>query len=184
MLARIRKTIAACSRGRRSSRRGQSGLAYTELLIVTPLLSAMLLGAIDLGRLIFFKQVMTNLTREAGSLVSRGSTAEQTITATELADDPLDIAANGLMIISRIQRHNLSDPTPWIIEQVQSGALAEYGSEVGVENDLAAIPGIDLLDEGVTITAVEIFHDYEPVFALDGLGLNFYPEVLYDVSWF
>ncbi|NQY90494.1 MAG: pilus assembly protein [Deltaproteobacteria bacterium] len=165
-------------------RRGQNGMAYVELMLITPLLAIILLGSIDLGRLIFFSQVMANLTREAGSLVSRGSTPEQAVAATELSDDPLDISVDGIVIISRVRRQGPFDSTPVIFEQVANGPLSSFTSRVGVLGATANIPGITELDDGVILTAVEIAHDYDPVFNLSAWGMSPWPDDLYDVAWF
>ena len=56
----------------------ERGVAFTELLITLPLLAVTMLACIDIGRLIYFNQVATDLSREAANLVSRGATPRVT----------------------------------------------------------------------------------------------------------
>ena len=164
--------------------RGQRGTGLTELIILVPLLLVCMLGAFDLGRLIHAHQTMTDMTREAGNLVSRGSTIDQTFDAAFLSSGTLDVTSVGGIIISEVRRRSTDDPTPWIFQQERRGALSGIASKVGTSDGPARIPNIAAIPAGVTIMAVETMYPFDPAFDLASLGLSFYPEVLYDAAFF
>jgi len=156
----------------------------TELAIILPLMLVMMLAAVDVGRLIYNDQVLTDLTRSAGNLVSRGSTAAETFTATFAADQTLDIQNKGGIIITRVRRRNTNNPQPWVFEQDRSGANTTYASKIGVVNGPASIPNVTSLAPGVTIMGVEVVNQFTPLFPVSALGLNFYPNTLYASAYF
>ena len=155
-----------------------------ELAVLLPALLIVILGTVDFGRLIHAHQILSDLTREAGSLVSRGSSGAQAFAATLTADAPLDLSTHGGVIVSRVRKRDQNDSQPWVFEQEVHGALGEPTSKIGRRGGPATIPGIDRLDEGVTIVCIEMFHRFEPLFAIADFGLDMYPEVLYDAAFF
>ena len=94
---------------RRCARKG-TGIVEPSLSL--PPLLLLFVATVDIGRLIYFKQVVGNLSREAASLASRGATDAQTIAATATAAAPLDLAHAGRTIVTTIVRHNAGDSTP------------------------------------------------------------------------
>ncbi len=168
----------------KSKSKGERGIAFAELVIVLPLLLVTMFAAFDVGRMIYFNQVLTDLTREAGNLVSRGATPNETFFATFAADDPLDLQNGGGIIISRVSRRDAINDQPWIFEQDRAGANTTYASHVGIVNGPANIPNVTELAPGVTIMAVEIVHGFNPVFAFSRLGLDIYPTEIYDAAYF
>ena len=165
----------------RFARRSERGAVMAEMGLVLPLLLIVMLAGIDLGRLVYSNQILTDLTREAAMLVSRGATSNEAFTATFRADAPLDLQAHGGIIISRVRRKNVDDPTPWIFTQDRGGALAAT-SRVGVVGGAAVIPNVTSMAPGVTIMAVEILHPFDPVFGLEQLGVNMYPDLVYEAA--
>jgi Flp pilus assembly protein TadG len=149
-----------------------------------PVLLVTMLASVDLGRLIYSYQVLTDLTREAANLVSRGGTLEEAFAATMVAEQNFSIETNGGMVISRARRQSATSAKPWVVEQQTRGGVNGMQSRVGKLNGAATIPNVTDLPAGVTVTAVEIMHSFEPVFPLAALGLDFYPTVLYDAAFF
>jgi len=143
-----------------------------------------LLAVIDFGRLVYCHQVATDLTREAANLVSRGTATTDAWNAAAAADGPIQLDEDGEMIVSVIRRKSPTDSTPWIFEQTSNGPLVSVTSQVGGLNQKAKIPHITTLGTGVTITAVEIYHGFEPIFAGGDLALTFYPEFIYGAAFF
>ena len=162
----------------------ERGVAFGEFAILLPIFLVVLAGAVDVGRMIYFQQVVTNLSREAANIVSRGGSDAAAFAATEAADDPLDVTSDGGGIISRISRKSSTDGRPWVVEQVASGGLAGLTSRVGSPGGPAAVPDIDELPQGLTLRAVEVIHTFEPVLNGRGLGLSIYPSTVYDVAYF
>jgi hypothetical protein len=143
-----------------------------------------LLAVVDFGRLVYCYQVATDLTREAGNLVSRGTSVTDAWNATAAADGPIQVDEAGEMIVSVIRQRSAKDTTPWIFEQTANGPLKGVKSKIGVLNGKASIPHIKSLATGVTVTAVEIYHGFEPIFTGGGLALKFYPQFVYGVAYF
>ena len=165
-------------------RNSEKGATLAELIILTPVLLTLILASVDLGRLVFARQVLTDLSREAANLVSRGAAAEDAFAATRRAEQAFDIGDSGAIIISRIRRQSPTNDTPWVVEQDVYGDVIGTNSHVGTLNGPASIPKMNSIELGVTFTAVEIFHDFEPAFNFATLGLDIYPRVLYDAAFF
>ena len=162
----------------------QRGSSLAELAILLPVILAVLLGVIDFGRLVYAHQALGDLSREAANLVSRGATVEASFAAAAAGDGPVRVSEHGAMIISTIRRRSLDDPTPWIFDQYAGGPRTWLESRVGVSGGAARVPYLDELDVGVTVFAVELFHDFAPLFPAAALGLNFYPETVYEAAFF
>jgi hypothetical protein len=156
-----------------------------ELAVILPVVLAVLLGIIDLGRLVTVHQALNDLSREAANLVSRGASIASAVAAVRAADDgPVDVEANGVVIISTLQRRSAGDSTPWVVDQFRTGAVAGATSRVGRVGGPAQVPNVESLEPGVTIMAVELAHTFAPLFPVDAFGLDVYPEVIYEAAFF
>ena len=76
---------------------------------------------------------------------------------------------------------NLVDPTPLIVSQVSGGNLPGFKSRLGVAGGPAALHGIEALEPGMRLTAVEVAIPFRPLFPL---GDAVYPSMVYDVAYF
>jgi Flp pilus assembly protein TadG len=175
-----------CGNARRLavSRRRERGVAVTELSLALPILLILVMATVDFGRFIYTTQIVSDLAREAGMLVSRGATVTQAANATFQADGPLDVEHSGGMIVSYINRRSVTDGTPWITNQSTVGEMVAKSSRLGKLNGAAKLPKVKTLSTGVTLTAIEVSHRFEPLFPLETFGLNFYPDVVYNVAVF
>jgi Flp pilus assembly protein TadG len=167
-----------------SSRRRERGAAMAELAVLLPILLTTLMAVIDFGRLVYCYQVTTDLTREAANLVSRGSDVEDVWAAAATADGPIQLDESGEMIVSVVRRRSSTDGTPWIFEQTSNGPLTNVTSKVGSLNQKAKIPHVTSLATGVTITTVEVYHNFEPIFVGGDTTLDVYPSVIYGAAFF
>ena len=163
-------------------RRHQRGVAFTEFAVVFPLFLFVFIASIDIGRFIYFRQVVANLSREGASLASRGSTDAQAIAAIEAADDPFDLKTYGRVIVSTVTRKSASDGTPWVTAQTVDGSFA-FDSRVGLVNQRAIVPGVASLASGITVRTVEVATRFKPVMTSTGFGV-LYPTFVYEVSYF
>ena len=163
-------------------RRSERGVAFTEFALIFPLFLVIFVSSIDVGRLIYIRQVVANLSREGASLASRGSTDAQAITAIESADDPLDLKKYGKVIVSTVQRKSAADGTPWIFTQSSDGTFA-FNSRVGTVGTKATLPGVASLATGITVKTVEVATPFKAVMSSTGFGVV-YPTFVYEVSYF
>ncbi len=167
--------------GKRTS---EAGSSLAELVLVVPILLLAIMASVDLGRLVYLYQGVNDLVREAGNLVSRGTDPDAAYAALLAAEDALDLANQGGVIISRVRRRSTTSATPWVVEQYRYGALADAPSRVGSPGGPAALPQISSLEPGETITAVEVVHTFAPLFDLTGLGSLVFPDLVYESSFF
>lgn len=171
-------------RGRRGSRHRERGASLAELAVLLPIVLLVILGVVDFGRLVYAHQVLGDLSREAANLVSRGATVEESFAAASFANGPISVTAHGGMIVSTIRRRAADDPTPWVFDQTMRGGVLSVRSRVGARGAAAAVPNLDALEPGVTLFAVEMLHGFAPLFPVKQLGLNFYPEFVYEAAFF
>jgi hypothetical protein len=164
--------------------RRQRGTALSEMVVLLPLLLAMLLVAIDFGRLVYTTQILVDLTRESGNLVSRGATYDDAFKAASRKTGEVNVLGNGGIIISEVRRKAANDPTPWIMRQERRGAMSSMSSRVGKVGGPAKIPNVTQMPVGAAIMAVEILHPFDPMFESAPLHINFYPESIYEVAFF
>ncbi len=74
----------------------ERGVALVELALLLPLLVVLAFGVIDLGRLIHARLVVTNVSREGGSLASRDiQTGNDLITMLQSSATPFNLADPG-----------------------------------------------------------------------------------------
>lgn len=168
----------------RNRRNRQRGASLAEFAVILPVVLTLLLGIIDMGRLLYSHQVLNDLSREAANLVSRGSTVDSAFAAASFDAGPVSVSDNGVMIVSTIRRRSTGDATPWVFEQEQRGVVTSVASRVGTRGRAAQIPNVASLEPGVTIMAVELMHGFEPLFSIDRLGLDVYPEFIYEAAFF
>ena len=162
----------------------QRGVVLTEFVLLLPVLLIIMMGLYDLGRVIYTHQVMTDVTREAANLVSRGSSINQAYFAAGADVGPIDIEKHGGMIFTTVQRRSTDDATPWVFDQQRKGPRGIVASRIGKPGGKAEIPNLDAIAPGVTLMVVELVHGFEPIFASEDFGFDFYPENLYDVAFF
>jgi hypothetical protein len=162
----------------RRDRGGQRGATLVELALLLPILVVMVLGIIDFGRLIHARLVMTNVSREGGSIGSRADQAgnQRLITALQHSAAPFTISgADGRIFITRIRAgQNQLSPQPFIDWRETGGALNEPSRITG---NVGQTPGglVNPLfgrlqfstaqnDSDIEeVTIVEVFYLYRPI---------------------
>jgi len=175
-------------------RHAERGAALLELAFILPLLVIMVLGVIDLGRLIHARLVVTNISREGGSLASRGrgGTDANLLAMLQSSATPFDLANQGLIYITEIgaQDSTATPPrnTPYIIRRIQTGALSASSTVVGAENGplqsgLSSVMVNHLTENPQTgttdisgVTVVEVFYHYMPITPLPGFVQGLFPD--------
>lgn len=183
--------------GRRINLRlkGQRGASFVELALILPLLVIMVFGIIDLGRLIQTRLIVTNVSREGGSLASRDiSTGSGLITILQSSASPLDMAQYGKIWVTNIKAGVSAarpDPTidPDYNPRLQSAGLAIPSSVVGNPGAtptgwITTTPLYPRLqfDTGNNtadlsqITVVEIFYFYTPITPLPNFIATLFPN--------
>lgn len=168
------------SRGRARTERG---IALLELAIVLPVLALFIFGIIDFGRLIQARLIITNVSREGGSLASREIKVGADLgVLLQSSASPLDMGAWGKIYVSRI-KCGVSDaePDPVIDSHDSCGNLA-VASVIGAgQPRLGLSPAMynhlvynndnrtaDLSE----LTVVEVYYKYRPITPLPAFAQN------------
>jgi hypothetical protein len=166
------------------SKAGERGAAAVELAIILPTLLVMVFGVVDFGRLIQARLIVTNVSREGGSLVSRGfSSGTDLLSMLQSSGAPLDLNGSGKIYVSKVRAGtSVNTPDPCVDSQVSNGAL-------GVSSDIAvAQPRLGLSSalydhlkfEGPPqnssdiqeVWVVEVYYNYRPITPLPNFIKN------------
>jgi len=148
-----------------------------ELAFILPILVVLVFGIVDLGRLIQARLVVTNVSREGGSLASRDiRDGAALISMLQSSASPLDLKnANGRIWLTRIKSGTTADdPDPFIHRRFTGGALVAASSITG--NQGATPAGLSSVlfnhlrynsqnstSDIEEVTVVEVFYLYRPV---------------------
>ena len=175
-------------RGSRPQDSGSRGTALVEFAMVLPLILVILLGTIDFGHLIQTRLILTNVSREGGSIASRQTPIDPNLAIMLLASGrPLVLGGpDGKLIITRITAgQSVDEPQPAItatIEQGRLGVSSHIGSDLpqlGLSTNLYnhLVYDVDNSTADITdITVVEVFYKYRPITPLAG----FVPGLLHE----
>jgi hypothetical protein len=156
--------------------RDDRGASLLELAFLLPILAILAFGVIDFGRLIHARLVVTNVSREGGSLASRNIlTAAALIPMLQSSATPFDLNGQGRIYVIDIRAGTQASPQPFISSKVHGGAYNVNSSITG--NPPAGTPGglsSALYNHLVFQTArnapdiagvsvVEVFYLYRPI---------------------
>ena len=165
----------------------EKGIATLELALILPVLMIMAFGIIDLGGLIHARLVLTNVSREGGSLASRDiKVGSDLLTMLMASGAPLDLNKSGRIYISKISAGISDDsPNPFISSQINQGNLPVNTTIDTGQPNLGLSPAIfnhmvfdheNQSSDISGITVVEVFYIYRPITPLP----NFIQDILLD----
>lgn len=174
---------------RRYSERGASAL---ELALLLPLLVVLVFGVIDLGRLIHARLVVTNVSREGGSLASRDiQTGNNLIAMLQSSATPFDLVNEGKIYVWKIKGGvSRNAPLPYIDSRFESPGgyfvSSSIGGNVGqtptgflqtspLWNHLVFEPAPQGTSDIAEISIVEVFYHYRPITPLPNFIQNMFP---------
>jgi hypothetical protein len=165
---------------------GSRGHALAEFALVLPILLFLIVAVIDIGHLIQTRLILTNVSREGGSIGSRQTPLDGSITDMLLASGrPLDLGgADGRLYVTRVTAGaDPSDPEPRVLDQYQRGSLAVA---TAIDDRNRTLGLTEAIHDRLTfrqangtadipqVTVVEIFYKYRPITPLP----NFIPGLL------
>ena len=158
-----------------AGRNGRRGTALIEFALILPILIILVMATVDFGRLIQARLIISNVSREGGSIAARQTTVDTSLT-TVLRESgrPLDlIGRDGKIIITRVKAGLSEDePDPTIVTQCSRGSLGRsstIGTVGGTPNLSASIYDhlrFDATNQAADIsevTVVEVFYKYRPI---------------------
>lgn len=157
------------------------GAALVEFALSLPMLLLLVMAVIDIGHLVETRMILTNVSREGGSIGSRQSPLDASLTDMLTASGrPVDLAgADGKVVVSRIVAGtNAGAPDPVIVAQYESGGLGvpsaidagyvRLGLSPTLHDHLVfnAANGTANIGE---VTVVETFFKYRPITPLPNM---------------
>lgn len=180
-----------------SRSRDRSGQALIEFTFITFMLLVMLFGLIDFCRAISTRQVLINLSREGANMAARGpgsaaDSMSNAVLAVIAAANPLDITANGRVIVTAVINSN---GIFRITNQFSGGGLqtAATKSQIGAVNDTGnavklpntpSTPGV-IPQLNQTLFATEVFYAFKPTTPIGQLlNISMTNAPLRDVAYF
>jgi hypothetical protein len=173
VIARPRRTGSSRLVG--DPRRSEQGHALIEFSFVLPILIILVLCTIDFGHLIQTRLIITNVSREGGSIASRQIDIDNALANLLVASgSPLVLGGpDGRIVMSRIAAGlDENDPDPRIKAQISTGGLGVGARIDGSQSQLGLSQSLhDRLvfdpDQGAPdiaeVTVVEVYYKYRPI---------------------
>jgi hypothetical protein len=172
-----------------AGRNGGRGVALIEFALILPILIILVLATVDFGRLIQARLIISNVSREGGSIASRLPTVDSgIITMLKESGMPLNLTGtDGKIIITRVKAGS-ADSLPRIVSQCEDGHLPGRISTIGavganpnlVEAIYKHLPynATNKIADIPEVTVVEVFYKYRPITPVPSgfLGNLFLPD--------
>ena len=158
-----------------AGRNGRRGTALIEFALILPVLIILVLATVDFGRLIQARLIISNVSREGGSLAARQTTVDTSlITVLKESGKPLNlIGADGKIIITRVKAGlSAGAPNPAIATQDSRGTLARSSTIAAGNPNLGLTASIynhllfksaNATSDIAEVTVVEVFYKYRPI---------------------
>ncbi len=166
---------SSLTRGPFAGRNRGRGTALIEFALVLPILIILLLVTVDFGRLIQTRLIISNVSREGGSLAARQTTVDTSlVTVLKESGKPLNlIGADGKIVVTRINAGaSAGAPDPTIATQIVRGTLARNSSISAGAANLGLASSIyghlrfrtaNATSDIAEVTVVEVFYKYRPI---------------------
>jgi Flp pilus assembly protein TadG len=160
-----------------------SGQSLIEFVLIALLLFIIVFAIIDIGRAIYRRQILVNLSREGANLASRGTSLTDTLAALVRSADPLNITNDGRIILTAIQRDSSGIPT--VVSQQSTGGLTTVQSHIAPNGGPGvSLPNNDIPQPNRTLYTAEVFYTYTAVTPLGKLIALTLPTIQYDAAYF
>lgn len=161
---------------------GERGIAALELALILPMLLIMAFWVIDFGRLIQARLIVTNVSREGGSLASRDiNSGNDLLSMLQSSGTPLDLNGSGRIYVSKIKAGTsitAPDPHPdpyidpnssWSAGSLgfnsvihNGGASYHLGLSPALYNHLVFNP-VNQTSDISEVWVVEVYYKYKPI---------------------
>ena len=149
----------------RSFAANRRGSVFVELAFMVPILGAILVGGVEIGRYMMIHQKLSRLADSTSDLVAQ----KKTLTTADLDDvfesasyllDPFEMGSDGVIFITSVTAPPGEDPlVDW---QVSGAGYGSATSTVGGPGDTASLPTGFVMDDNENIIIAEVFYDYSP----------------------
>lgn len=169
LMAPIRRSRAAKGRDlaspwRRFADDGK-GSVLSELALVMPILVAILMGGVEVGRYLMIHQKLSRLVDTTTDLVAQKRTLstqdlDDVFKSAEYVLDPFELGPDGVILITSVTAPTSQNPK---VDWQYSGAGSSGAtSQIGNPGETPTLPDGFTLDDGENVIIGEIFYDYRP----------------------
>jgi hypothetical protein len=163
-----------------AGRNRRRGVALIEFALILPILIILAMATVDFGRLIQARLIISNVSREGGSIAARQTTVDTSLTTMlKESGKPLNlIGADGKIIITRVKAgQSATARNPTIFSQYSRGTLgksssigtgyANLGLTANIYGHLRFVSSTTLPPRAIAdiseVTVVEVFYKYRPI---------------------
>jgi hypothetical protein len=143
----------------------RGGSVFSELALVMPILVAILMGGVEVGRYLMIHQKLSRLVDTTTDLVAQKKTLstqdlDDVFKSAEYVLDPFELGPDGVIFITSVTAPTSETPkVDWQYSGAGSGVAA---SLVGDPGETPNLPDGFSLDDGENVIIGEIFFDYRP----------------------
>lgn len=144
------------------------GTVMLEFVMALPVLMLLLLGGVDLSRLVILSQKLDRVTAAMGDLVAQADKISQSdlnniFAAVPFIAAPFDFAHNGVVIISSV---SLSGGVARVNWQSRGAGNLTTASQIGVSGGVATLPAGVTVTGSNTLIISEVYFNFQPYFGL------------------
>ncbi len=147
-------------------KRDTRGVAMVDFALMTPLLVALTMGGIEIGRFALLNQKLSRVATNTSDLVSQAEfltedDVAQVFVASEFSMKPFQLGGDGLIIVTSVSTGD--DPNdPQINWQRSGGGAAIIGSQIGSPGGPATLPNGYQMKANRNIIISEVYYNYAP----------------------
>jgi len=162
--------------------RDRRGAAMLEFAAALPVLVTLLLGGVDMARLVTANQKLDRVAAGMGDLVAQSQSLTQAdltnlYAAVKFIATPFDLSTDGVVIVSSISLVGGVQKINW---QSRGSGTLSVASKIGVTGGTATLPTGLSVSGTDTLIAAEVFYNFKGLF-----GLSLVPnKQLYHTSFF
>jgi len=171
-------------------RRAEEGIAYFEFALLLPVLITLLMGTVEVTRYILITEKVQKVSMVVANVVAQAKSVSSAdlgniVTSAAQIMQPFTFGANGYVVISSVtQTGTQSANNPPLVSWQYGGGgtmAPAPGSRIGTTGGPATLPNNIPLNANDNIIVTEVFYNYTPLMATNGLLGN---NLIYQVGLF
>ncbi len=163
----------------------RQGVAMIEFAFALPVMLILIIGVVEMGRLLLLEQKLAHVARTMADLVSQEGTLAASdfnnlFSAVRFVAEPFDMSEKGTVIVSSVSVVNSSSPPVMNWQRAGAGSLSASSSIGQPGVDTPNLPANFTVREGYTVIVAEAVFDFSPLFS----SSIFPPHRINRIAWF